>query len=46
MTLIGRNKLEFIGDKNKIIAIFQLLIGIVFIHMNFWELKRDFVSLH
>jgi len=45
MISIGKNKLEYIGNNRKTHVTFQLLIGIVYIVLNFWELKKDFVSL-
>lgn len=46
MSLIGKNKLDCIGDKKKILALLVLLIGIKAIAMNFWVLKKDCVLLH
>jgi len=42
---IGKNKLESTGNNKKILVIFQSPIGIVYTAMNFWEPKKDFVSL-
>jgi hypothetical protein len=41
MILIGKNKPDFIGDKNKTHALLVLLIGIKAIVMNFWVLNKD-----
>lgn len=45
MILIGKNKLVSTGNKIKIIVLFQSPIGTVFILMNSWEPKKDFVLL-
>lgn len=46
--LIGRNKLDCIGDLNqrKILASFPSQIGTKDTVMSFWDLKKDFASLH
>ena len=48
MILIGRNKLDCIGDLNqrKILVSFPSQIGTKDTVMSFWDLKKDFVSLH
>jgi hypothetical protein len=46
MISIGKNKPDFTGNKIKIPLSFQLLIGIVDIHMNLLDQKKDYVLLH
>jgi hypothetical protein len=47
MTLNGRNKQDYIGgNKSKTTALLVLQIGIRPTHMNSWDLKKDYVSLH
>ena len=47
MILIGRNKLDCIGNRNqrKILASYQSQIGIKDTVMSFWDQKKDFASL-
>ncbi len=42
----GKNKQEWLGIKNKILAKSALPIGIKDIHTNFWVLKKDYALLH
>lgn len=47
MILIGRNKLDYIGNPNqkKILALYQSQIGIKDTVTSFWDQKKDFASL-
>jgi hypothetical protein len=46
MILIGKNKPDCIGELNKTLVLSVLLIGNKDTAINFWVLKKDFVSLH
>ena len=47
MILIGRNKLDYIGNRNqkKTLALYQSQIGIKDTVTSFWDQKKDFASL-
>ena len=44
MTLSGRNRLEYIGNRSKTIVSSPLLIGTAYILMSSWEQRKDFAS--
>lgn len=46
MISTGKNKLDCIGKMIKIIVLLVLQIGTKVIHVNFWDPKKDYVSLH
>ena len=45
MILIGKSKLDIIGELNKTLVFWVLLIGNSPTVMNFWEPNKDFVLL-